>query len=90
MKKPSFSRIAAGTLLAVGMFSGPAALATATMLDLRGGDATHGRHASSGKHAVASRVEVSPAPEPDASGLLAVGLGLICFRRRPKVNPKLG
>lgn len=35
-------------------------------------------------------VEVSPVPEPDALAMAAMGLGLICIRRRPKVNPKLG
>ncbi|HJV03369.1 MAG TPA: FxDxF family PEP-CTERM protein [Burkholderiaceae bacterium] len=35
-------------------------------------------------------VEVSPVPEPDALAMAALGLGLICFRRRPTVNPKLG
>lgn len=35
-------------------------------------------------------VDVSAVPEPDAFVMVAVGLGLICFRRRPKVNPKLG
>lgn len=35
-------------------------------------------------------VDVSPVPEPDAFVMVAVGLGLLCFRRRPSANPKLG
>lgn len=35
-------------------------------------------------------VDVAPVPEPDTFAMAAVGVGLICFRRRPRVNPKLG
>lgn len=34
--------------------------------------------------------DVSPVPEPDAFTMVTVGLGLLCFRRRPQSNPKLG
>ncbi|MBA5687699.1 PEP-CTERM sorting domain-containing protein [Rugamonas apoptosis] len=43
-----------------------------------------------GNNASALSADISPVPEPDAYAMVAVGLGLICFRRRPKVNPKLG
>lgn len=43
-----------------------------------------------GNKARALSADVSPVPEPDAYAMVAVGLGLICFRRRPRVNPKLG
>lgn len=35
-------------------------------------------------------VDVSPVPEPDVLAMVGVGAGLICFRRRPRANPKLG
>jgi hypothetical protein len=35
-------------------------------------------------------VDVTPVPEPDSYTMLALGLGLIVFQRRPKSNPKLG
>ncbi|MBA5638783.1 PEP-CTERM sorting domain-containing protein [Duganella sp. LX20W] len=50
-----------------------------TLLDNRGGN-----------YSGTLSVDVSPVPEPDAFAMAAVGLGLICFRRRPTVNPKLG